>query len=194
MNRSITKYIEQETSTLEEGFLRGIGGDIKDGVSLLGLLDSLKAIFGNSNKSFKILKKKINDIDKFIKKYEFKGTGSSSSGFIKSMNKIFYWRFYFLLNDIKFKDLMSALNNGELNKMHIDKNFGMRVIKEIYNSKSNKDLLNITDTYLTRAASVLKFCKQKKISDKIVGNLMNIFAQGAIDLEVVIRKLVRYND
>ena len=62
--KSIVQFVN-----IQEGFLRGLGGDIKDVVTFLG--DQLKALFGNSKQALPII-------------------GSRS----EFLNEFTYWRLY----------------------------------------------------------------------------------------------------
>jgi hypothetical protein len=191
-NRSINNYIIEQD--LEEGFIRGLAGDVKDTVTFLGLIDSLEALFGDADKCFKIIKERAKQINYFINKYEFKGTKSNSSYIKNITNKIYHWRFYFLLHDKTFKELISKINKNKIERMFVDTSFSKRVIKDIYSARSNKDLINVVNLYVLRSATIIKLCRQKKIPEKIIANIANIFAQGVIDLEYIIKKIIRYNN
>ena len=180
----------QESFT-EEGLVRGLAGGTLDVMTFRGLVDSVKSMFGDSQKCFKILNDKIDDINYFIKQNQF--TGSGGSGVLKAINRMTRWRFYFLLNDEKYKQLIDKIKSNSFDRIFVDANFANRVIKEIFSAKSNSDLLKVTDEYLKRATNVLKICKQNKIPEKQTANIMNIITQGAIDLESIIRDVIRYN-
>jgi len=185
--RSIIKYQEE----LNEGFLRGIGGDFKDGITFLGFGDSLKSLFSDYEASYKILKNKIADIEYFINQNSFKGhTGS----FIKFLNKMSFWRFYFILDDSTYNNIVNSIKNNSLDSIYVDTNFSKRVIKKMYDAKSNKELLATPQLYLSRVDNIVSLCKKHKTSPKILSNIMNIFTQGTIDLEYIIRKIIRYNE
>jgi hypothetical protein len=186
--KSIVQFVN-----MQEGFLRGLGGDVKDVVTFLGLGDQLKALFGNSKQALPIIDSRIKDINYFIKQNKFKGH-TDTVGWIKFLNEFIYWRLYFILDDSSYKDMCNRIKAGTMSKIIIDFETAKRQIKNIYNAKSNDDLLKVTDLYVKRCHDVYDLCIKNKIPENIMSNIFSIFTYGSMDLEILIRKVIRYNE
>jgi hypothetical protein len=109
------------------------------------------------------------------------------------VTKLTRWRYYFILNDDTYKNILDRIKDGTYTKIFVVADFSQRTLKELYSAKTENDLLKITKKYRDRSKFLYDLTKKDKLAENFRANLMNIVAQGALDLETVIKHAIRYN-
>jgi hypothetical protein len=176
----------------QEGFIKGIGSEFKDIIDDLKSLPDLIAVGQSPQSAVFKTKTVLGKLDKFLSKLELNFDKIDSHGLLKFRQAFARWRFYFLMNDKVYKKMLSeTLKTGKDASGYIDINFKDRIIPEMYNAKSSKDLIKLNDKYIKRIDEIYRLVKKHPENAGLRG-LLRQGLYGARDWLVAVRKFASY--
>lgn len=178
----------------EEGIIKAIAGDVVRNVTdaykeikgwFLGVESKRKYIDEQCLDTIEWLKEE----DRNNKKLEL------DMGKFKTWMKTsetFYWRYYFVLHDEVYNDIMKAIKNNEITEMEVLTDFNMKdrmkVTRMLDSAETIKDLIVIVEKYRARCNAIFKGLTNRK--RKIQSFPFQIMLLGYADLNRTVKKIV----
>ena len=183
-----------EDQIAEEGIVKAIlGGIARDNASMfreikgwfLGIESKRKYIDENCKETIEWLKEEDRDNPKL----------DLSMGKFKTWMKTsetFFWRYYFVLHDEVYNDIMRSIKNDEISALEVNVDFNMndrmRVTYMLDSAKTIKDLIVIVEKYRARCNSIFGGLLKRK--RKIQGFPFQVMLLGYNDLNRTVKKIV----
>jgi len=107
-------------------------------------------------------------------------------------SETFYWRYYFILSDNIYKDIMKQIKNDEVTGLEVMTDFDitarMKVARMLDSAKTIKDLIVIVEKYRSRVISIFDGLLKRKRS--IQGFPFQVMLLGYADLNRTVKKIV----
>jgi hypothetical protein len=184
----ITKLIE-EVELTQEGILGGLAGSAWETVSFKELRDAFE-LAADLKQPMKFIENYNRKLKEFVKDSTFGGPNQEPAGsIIKALQVFKDWRFYPILHDATYKELLSVVKKtGNYPLKPFDISLSKRAIPSLYAATTQKDLIKIIDTYSNRSRELYKYTKPGV--GKVAFSMTP--SGGILDFGGVIRKIVRY--
>lgn len=107
-------------------------------------------------------------------------------------SETFYWRYYFLLHDSIYNDIMKSIKNNEISNLEINMDFNMKdrmkVAQMLDSIRSIKDLIVVVEKYRARSNAV--FEAMLKRERRIQSFPFQVILLGYNDLNRTVKKIV----
>lgn len=107
-------------------------------------------------------------------------------------SETFYWRYYFILHDDTYNDIMKSIKNNEISVLEIYTDFNfkerMKVAQNLDSIENIKDLIVIVEKYRSRCVSIFDGLMKRK--RKIQSFPFQIMLLGYADLNRTVKKIV----
>lgn len=107
-------------------------------------------------------------------------------------SETFYWRYYFVLHDEIYNDIMKAIKNNEITEIEVMTDFNMRermkVTRMLDSASTIKDLIVIVEKYRARCNAIFKGLTNRKRT--IQSFPFQIMLLGYADLNRTVKKIV----
>ena len=107
-------------------------------------------------------------------------------------SETFFWRYYFVLHDEVYNDIMRSIKNDEISALEVNVDFNMndrmRVTYMLDSAKTIKDLIVIVEKYRARCNSIFGGLLKRK--RKIQGFPFQVMLLGYNDLNRTVKKIV----
>ena len=107
-------------------------------------------------------------------------------------SETFYWRYYFVLHEEIYKDIMKAIKDNDITELEVLTDFNMRermkVTRMIDSAREIKDLIVIVEKYRARTNSIFEGMLKRK--RKIQSFPFQILLLGYGDLNRTVKKVV----
>lgn len=107
-------------------------------------------------------------------------------------SETFYWRFYFVLSDDVFNDIMKQLKRNEITEIEVltdmDIKERARVTRKLDSIKTVKDLIVVMEKYRSRCNMIFEGLGKRK--RKLQSFPYQIMLLGALDLSKTVKKIV----
>lgn len=107
-------------------------------------------------------------------------------------SETFYWRYYFLLHDGIYNDIMKSIKNNEISNLEVNLDFNMKdrmkVAQMLDSIRSIKDLIVVVEKYRARSNAV--FEAMLKRERRIQGFPFQVILLGYNDLNRTVKKIV----
>ena len=107
-------------------------------------------------------------------------------------SETFYWRYYFLLHDGIYNDIMKSIKNNEISNLEINMDFNMKdrmkVAQMLDSIRSIKDLIVVVEKYRARSNAV--FEAMLKRERRIQSFPFQVILLGYNDLNRTVKKIV----
>jgi len=191
--------IEQEELTPEEqivveGYVRAIAGDVKR--TYTDAFRDIRGWFQGINTKKEQINKNCLDAISWLKDkdLEHKDLDLDMGSFATwcKTSATFYWRYYFVLNDKIYNDMLNAIKNDEITKLETLVDFDMiereKTARMLDSVRTIKDLIVIVERY--RSRTNLLFEKMLARKTKIKNTPFHILMLGGLDLIRTVKKIV----
>jgi len=186
--------LTSEEDIATEGYIRAIAGDIKrDFTDAYG---EIKGWFqGINTKKEQINKNCLNTIDWLKDKdLDYRDLDLDMGSFktwLKT-SETFYWRYYFVLNDKIYNDIINSIKNDEISGIEVLTDFDiterMKTARMLDSIRNIKDLIVIVERY--RSRTNLIFDKLLARKTKFKNFPFQILLLGGLDLTRTVKKIV----
>ena len=107
-------------------------------------------------------------------------------------SETFYWRYYFILHDEVYNDIMKSIKNNEITEIEVLTDFNMKermkVTRMLDSAREIKDLIVIVEKYRARCNSISEGLLKRK--RKIQSFPFQIMLLGYADLNRTVKKIV----
>lgn len=107
-------------------------------------------------------------------------------------SETFYWRYYFILHDETYNDIMKSIKNNEISVLEVYTDFNakerMKVAQNLDSIDNIKDLIVIVEKYRSRCVSIFDGLMKRK--RKIQSFPFQIMLLGYADLNRTVKKIV----
>jgi len=111
--------------------------------------------------------------------------------FLKT-SELFHWRYYFVLHDETYNEMMKNIKNNELTALEVYTDFNMKdrlkVAQKLDSAKTIKDLIVIVEKYRSRCMSIFDGMLNRK--RKIQSFPFQIMLLGYADLNRTVKKII----
>lgn len=111
-------------------------------------------------------------------------------------SETFYWRYYFVLHDEVYNEIMKSIKKNEISSLEISLDFNMKdrmkVTRMLDSANSIKDLIVIVEKYRSRVDSIFDGMLKRK--RKIQSFPFQIMLLGYADLNRTVKKIVNLAD
>lgn len=107
-------------------------------------------------------------------------------------SETFYWRFYFVLNDETYNDIVKSIKNNDISKIEVLTDFNikerMAVTQKLDSAMTIKDLIVLVEKYRARCNTIFEgMLKRKRIIQSAPFQIMLL---GYADLNRTVKKIV----
>lgn len=185
-------FIQQNIA--EEGIITAIAGD-----AVRNLTDSYKEIKGwflGVESKRKYIDEQCLDTIEWLKEEDRDNKNLNlDMGKFKTWMKTsetFYWRYYFVLHDEIYNDIMKAIKKNEITEIEVMTDFNMKdrmkVTRMLDSAETIKDLIVIVEKYRARCNSIFKGLTNRKRT--IQSFPFQIMLLGYADLNRTVKKIV----
>jgi hypothetical protein len=179
---------------MNEGFARGVGGDVVNSFKNSGT--EIKGWFEGMNSKVEHTIDVCDDAIQWLKEKERKypKLDLEMGSFYTWMktSETFYWRFYFLMNDSTFNQIMKDLKTGNMSDLGdlTDMDITARKVatRQLDNCKNISQLIAAVEKYASRVRAVHATIKTG--GRKVVGAPYQIMLLGAAELRMTVEKIV----
>ena len=107
-------------------------------------------------------------------------------------NEVFYWRYYFVLSDDVYNDIMKSIKKNEITAIEVNFDFDMkermRVARSLDSAKTIKDLIVIAEKYRARCNTIFDGLQKRK--SRIHNFPFQVMLLGFNDLNRTLKKIV----
>ena len=179
----------------QEGYIRAGAGAVVDGVvggfsEMKGWTEGVKSKQNHINELSDDLIEWLKDFDKSHPKLNL------DAGTIKTWMKtspLFSWRFYFILHDRIYNDLISDLKKNEITQLEDMTDFSysdrVKVTRMLESIKSCKDMIVVVEKYRSRVNMVFDKLQSRKRPVKSFP--FQVMLLGLVDLKATVKNIVR---
>lgn len=107
-------------------------------------------------------------------------------------SETFYWRYYFVLHDETYNDIMKSIKNNEISSLEVYTDFNikerMKVAQNLDSMETIKDLIVVVEKYRSRCVSIFDGLMKRK--RRIQSFPFQIMLLGYADLNRTVKKIV----
>lgn len=107
-------------------------------------------------------------------------------------SETYHWRYYFILHDEIFNDIMKSVKNNEITALEVDLDFNMKdrkkVAQKLDSADEIKDLIVIVEKYRSRCNLIFDGLMKRK--RRIQGFPFQVMLLGYADLNRTVKKIV----
>lgn len=107
-------------------------------------------------------------------------------------SETFYWRYYFLLHDGIYNDIMKNIKNDDISELEVSMDFNMKdrmkVAQMLDSARSIKDLIVVVEKYRSRANNIFEAMMKRK--RRIQSFPFQVMLLGYNDLNRTVKKIV----
>ena len=107
-------------------------------------------------------------------------------------SETFYWRYYFVLSDDVYNDIMKSIKKNEISAIEVNVDFDMkermRVARSLDSAKTIKDLIVIAEKYRARCNTIFDGLQKRK--SRIHNFPFQVMLLGFNDLNRTLKKIV----
>lgn len=183
-----------EDELAAEGFVTAIAGDIVRNYS--GAYREIKGWFLGIESKRKYLNEHCEETIEWLKEEDRSNPKLDLDlGSFKTWMKTsetFLWRYYFILNDEIYNDIMKNAKKNEITSLEVSMDFNMKdrmkVTQKLDSVRSIKDLIVIVEKYRSRCNSIFEALLKRK--RKIQSFPFQVMLLGYNDLNMTVKKIV----
>jgi len=171
-----------ESDDIEEGVVRGVATIPYRIIKGMAVWKDWFGALKNPIDRVNYIKKQLSQFKTNLKLMDLKLDDSKHS-FLKSLDKIWFWRFYVILNDKVYntfvQEILTNPPDVKIVNKWADVRFSQREIPEIYNVKHTDDLVKVIDKYISRVEEIGKLVqkypdKKKNLNDLLLWGIYGI--------------------
>lgn len=193
----ISVYDEEalmQQNIAEEGIITAIAGDI--GRNVTDAYKEIKGWFLGIESKRKYIDEQCLDTIEWLKEEDRDNKNLDlDMGKFKTWMKTsetFYWRYYFVLHDEIYNDIMKAIKKNEITEIEVMTDFNMKdrmkVTRMLDSANKIKDLIVIVEKYRARCNAIFKGLTSRKRT--IQSFPFQIMLLGYADLNRTVKKIV----
>jgi hypothetical protein len=187
----------ENSEIISERIITGLVGDVFDiGYAFTQLPAGVRAMFGTAETNKKETDKVISKIKKYlIDNSDFTGP-ANNTGMLSLRQQFGTWRACFVLDDMKYKELLYSIKTKTLKSTFFKFDWKGRKIKGLDDAYTVKQIRKIIDTFESRVNTLFnELSKTYDVKNDTVGvapNVMSLCYYGSYDLFEAVKRHIRY--